>query len=170
MDRQLIEQTKQEYQKLLDENRLASALPLIRQAAHWSDVDSQILAERIYLHGRYGHPKSDREGFEYARLAAMNEDGQSMYDLALLYQNGAGIEHDLTRAKYWLEKAARYEFAPAIDALGLLYLQGRGTERNACYARDLFIRAKEKGFDPDTVQKHIAMAEKMMEKAGSQKD
>lgn len=164
MEAQLIEQTKKEYEKLLLENKLASALPLIKQAAHWSDTDSQILAAQVYLHGQYGHPRSDKDGFEYARLAAMNEDPGSMYDLAMLYQNGAGMVHDLEKSKYWLEKAARYGYAPAMDALGMFYLQGRGVQRNVRLALDWFKKGANAGIDPDISFRHVLMAQKRLAK------
>lgn len=110
MNDQLIFETTQEYTKLLEAGKLALALPLIRQAAHWADVDSQILAERIYLHEAYGHPIDYRSGFEYALLAAMNGDLQSMHDLGMIYKKGYGAAPDLEKAKYWLEKAERLGF------------------------------------------------------------
>lgn len=156
MDQQLLDALKSEYQALLEQGRLGDALPLIRQAAHWADVDSQILAERIYLHELYGHPKKDTAGYEYARLAAMNEDVQSMYDLAKLYLEGQGIEHDSEKALYWLNKAAAAGNLEAMDALGMQYLQARGVERDLAKAQEYFEKAAAGGLKP--AEKHLQMA------------
>ncbi|EJW94437.1 TPR repeat-containing protein, partial [gut metagenome] len=116
METQLLKQLKVEYQKCLDQNDLASAMPLIRQAANWGDLEAQILAKNIFLHGWYNHPITHHAALEYAQVAAMNEDVASMFDLFWLYQNGRGIIHDDQKALYWLKKAANKEFPPAMDA------------------------------------------------------
>lgn len=109
-DQELTETVKSEYKRLLEEGRLAEALPMIRQAANWADLDSQILAERIYMHGLYDHAIDIRSGMDYALLAAMNGDGQSMLDLGLVYKKGYGSKPDLEKANYWLKKAADLGF------------------------------------------------------------
>ena len=168
MDQQLLDQLKAEYHALLEQGRLSDALLLIRQAAHWADEESQILAERIYLHGAYGHLRQDPAGYEYAMLAAMNGDVTSMYDLAYLYREGKGTVHDAAKAFYWLSKAADAGDAKAMDELGLCYLQARGVERDLNQAAALFEKAREAaGQDADllkSVDKHLFMAQKMIEK------
>ncbi len=125
METQLLQQLKQEYQDLLDQHNLAEAMPLIRQAANWGDLEAQILAKNIFLHGLYHHPITHHAALEYAQVAAMNGDASSMFDLAWLYQNGKGILHDDQKALYWLDKAANQNEPRAMDAYGMLYMQGR---------------------------------------------
>lgn len=105
MSQEIVEDVVREYTALLEQGDLTSAMPLIRQAANWADVDSQILAERIYLHEAYDHGIDYRTGFDYALLAAMNGDVQSMADLAMIYEKGFGATPDLAKAKYWKQKA-----------------------------------------------------------------
>lgn len=173
MDQQLLDQLKTEYHALLEQGRLSDALPLIRQAAHWADEESQILAERIYLHNAYGHLRQDLAGYEYAMLAAMNGDVTSMYDLAFLYRDGKGTVHDAAKAFYWLTKAANAGDARAMDELGLCYLQARGVARDLDQAVSLFEKAREAGSqDADLLQsanRHLFMAQKMIEKEKNKK-
>lgn len=167
MDPQLLDQLKAEYNALLEQGKLSDALPLIRQAAHWADVDSQVLAERIYFHNAYNHPKKDTAAYEYAMLAAMNGDATSMYDLSWLYRHGNGTVHDAAKAAYWLQKAADAGVAEALDDLGLCYLQARGVQRDVQKASLLFKKAIEQGLEQPAL-KHLAMAEKMIEKGNTQ--
>lgn len=102
---ELIRTVVDEYKALLEKGDLVQALPLIRQAANWADFDSQVLAERIYLHELYNHPIDWRAGSEYALLAAMNGDITSMEDLAGLYEKGFGGSQDAAKAEYWKQKA-----------------------------------------------------------------
>ncbi len=167
MDQQLLNEVKGEYQSLLDQGRLADALPLIMQAAHWADVDSQILAERILLHGQYGHQINPQAGAEIARLAAMNGDAQSMYDLYLITASQKGADRGDQRAMYWLTRAAKAGLAQAQDTLGLAYLQAKGVERDPLIAREWFEKAIENGMD-GSVQKHLQMAQAMIARADTQ--
>lgn len=158
MDQQLLSEVKSEYQNLLERGKLADALPLIMQAANWADFDSQVLAERILLHGQYGHQITPEAGAQVARLAAMNGDVQSMYDLYLL----AMASRDETRAIYWLKKAANSGFAQAQDALGMAYLQAKGVERNPQLAKEWFEKALEGGLQ--SASKHLQMADALIAK------
>lgn len=167
MDPQLLDQLKAEYNTLLEQGKLFDALPLIRQAAHWADFDSQVLAERIYFHNAYHHPRKDTAAYEYAMLAAMNGDPASMYDLSWLYRFGHGTVHDPKKAVYWLQKAADAGVPEALDDLGLCYLQARGVERDVQKASQLFKKAIEQGLD-QPASKHLSMAEKMIEKGNIQ--
>lgn len=169
MDTRLLEELKQEYEALLDAGRVGDALPLIRQAAHWADIDSQILAERIYLHGSYSHPISLPAGYEYARLAAMNGDVISMADLGFLYGDDRFDQKDLKKSFYWLSKAAQAGSQDVLDALGMLYLQGRGTERNIEYALSCFERAAAASTD-EKIHKHLQMARRKKELEQKRKD
>ena len=155
METQLLQQLKQEYQDLLDQHNLAEAMPLIRQAANWGDLEAQILAKNIFLHGLYHHPITHHAALEYAQVAAMNGDASSMFDLAWLYQNGKGILHDD-------QKAPR-----AMDAYGMLYMQGRIIQKDPQQAKYWFEKAY--ALDPnDQYAKHVKMANLLIEKQNHQ--
>lgn len=48
----------------------------------------------------------------FEMLAKKNLD-VAQYNLGLMYQNGEGTEHDLSKAYYWFEKSANQEFLDA---------------------------------------------------------
>lgn len=163
METKLLQQLKQEYKQLLENQNLAEAMPLIRQAANWGDVDAQILAKNIFLHGWYHHPITHHAALEYALVAAMNGDTASMYDLAWLYQNGHGIEHNVQKALYWLDKAANRDEPRAMDAYGMLYLQGRVVKKDPLQAKHWFEAAYALDAN-EQYAKHIKMANLMIAK------
>jgi len=50
-----------------------------------------------------------------------SEDSEAMYELGLLYLNEEyGIDKDLNKAKYYLERSARLNYKPALDRLMML--------------------------------------------------
>lgn len=163
MDSQLLSEVKESYQQLLENGQLGDALPLIRQAAHWADLDAQILAERIYVHGLYGHPRSLQAGYEYATLAALNGDVTSMADLGQLYLDEHFDHKDVQKAHYWLSKAAAARHPDALDALGMMYLQARGVKRDLLRAISCFEQAQQAGL-VEPAGRHLKMARKMLEK------
>lgn len=167
METQLLQQLKQEIQQLLDQHNLAEAMPLIRQAANWGDLDAQILAKNIFLHGLYHHPITHHAAAEYALVAAMNGDVESMFDLAWLYQNGKGVVHDSKKALYWLKKAANCHDPRAMDAYGMLYMQGRIVDKDPYQAKQWFEAAYALDLQ-DQYAKHIKMADLLIKKQNKQ--
>lgn len=49
MEQELLNDVIREYRQLMEAGDLPAALPLIRQAAHWGDLESQILAADLYM-------------------------------------------------------------------------------------------------------------------------
>lgn len=122
-DPRIIEDLRQEYERLLKTD-VQAALPLVRQAAHWGDLPSQILAADLC--------KDDPElSRQYTRLAALNGHAPSMVRLADWLES----QNDAAAAFYFLKKAADAGYEPAFDKLSLCYLQGRGTKKDLQQAR-----------------------------------
>jgi TPR repeat protein len=84
-----------------------------------------------------------------------------------MYLRGEGVAHDYGEARQWFLKAAKHGNADAIRLynkandlgsamatynLGLMYLNGRGVNRNATVARDLISKAAAAGI-PQASQK-----------------
>lgn len=142
MDEQLIAQLKEQAADLLEQGRIKDALPLIRQGAHWGDAELQVLALRMLLHGAYQVPVRPAAALDYARMAALNGSPEGNRELGLLIlkpENGAA---DYEKARYFLEKAALAGDATALDALGMMELQAKGTPRNAGKALAYFEQAE----------------------------
>lgn len=162
MNEQLVNEVKAEYGRLLEQGNLSEALPLIRQAAHWADVEAQNLACDIYLHGAYGHVRSPKAGLVYAQMAALNGEPSAMNDLADLYASGDGCSRDEAKAFYWRNKAAQAGYGPSYDALGLAFLQGRQTQRDLKEARYWLEKAREFS-DDERVNRHLHLLAKLEE-------
>jgi hypothetical protein len=60
-----------------------------------------------------------------ARLHCLAESGETgaQYELGLLYRDGFGVKQNVTKAFYWLEKAAFNGHAEASYALAMLYAE-----------------------------------------------
>lgn len=77
-----------------------------------------------YLCGNY-----DAAFSEWQPLARLG-DVEAQYNLGVLYDQGAGVERDLSLAASWYRKAAENGFMDAQTNLGIMYLQGQGVERD----------------------------------------
>ena len=160
MDERIVKETKEEAAKLLEQGQIQTALPLIRQAAHWGDLDSQLLAVDLYLHELYGMPRNPFAAIEYVKLAALNGDVHSMYELADMASKGYGMNKDEATAFYFMNKAAGLGEKAACDPLGMMYLMGRGTQKDLEKALFWLNRAVESDPENETYQKHLYMAER----------
>lgn len=163
MNETLIESVKEEYGTLLKHGDLAAAVPLIRQAANWGDLDSQKLAAALFLGKAYGHPVTEKPALEYLQMAALNEDEASMVDLARLYLDGSPTVRSADKAFYWLNKAAQRGFAGAFDLMGMLYLQGKGTACDLEKARFWLEEADAAG--DANAKKHLRMVDLKQQKS-----
>ena len=69
----------------------------------------------------------------------------AQYEVALMFEQGAGCTQNYSEAAYWYEEAAKRGHAEAFNNLGVLYREGRGVEQNFQRAFVCFSRAAEKG-------------------------
>ena len=75
-----------------------------------------------------------------------------MYSLALLYQQGLGVEHDDTAAIGWLQKAAVVGNIAAYLALGDMYRDGLGVAQDYEMARTTYEKALALGNVPARIR------------------
>lgn len=74
------------------------------------------------------------------------ERSSSAYVLGRYFEFGLGVETDESKAADYYTKAVLKDGNDdALIALGLLYLQGRGVEKNEEFAYNLFLRAAKQG-------------------------
>lgn len=158
---QLINDLKKEIRKLKNEGRVLEALPLMKQAANWGDLENQKELVDLYLSQEYLDKK---EAYVYARLAALNLDLESMYILAQLSLDPAVKEVNREQAYYFMNKAALGDYPKAYDPLSMMYLMAQGTSRNLEQAKFWNEKAKKAGIDAETVLKHETMIQKMESK------
>ncbi len=69
----------------------------------------------------------------------------AQYEVALMFEQGAGCTQNYSEAAFWYEEAAKRGHMEAFNNLGVLYKEGRGVHQNFQRAFICFSRAAEKG-------------------------
>lgn len=133
-----------------------------KKAAEWYQLaatrgDANALAALglMALDGR-GMDKNPTQGRTWLEQAAAKGQPAACYNLALLLLASPSAT-DLERAVALLRKAAQAEIPDAQHALGVLYLQGRGVDRDAAEAAKLFERAAQNGSSVGEVEYAILL-------------
>lgn len=70
---------------------------------------------------------------------------RALYALGVIYDDGAGVDNDPARARFYYEMAAQLKFAPAIVALAGQYERGAGTAVDLAKALSLYQQAADLG-------------------------
>jgi len=73
--------------------------------------------------------------------AASTGDAQAMNYVGEIFEQGLGRDPDYVMAKYWYERAVAADFKPAMVNLASLYDTGRGVDRDAVMAINLYRQA-----------------------------
>ena len=71
-----------------------------------------------------------KEAMELFMSAAEKGDKKAQYTLGSAYFQGDGVEKDMKKSIYWLEKSAKQGFVDAQGFLGFIYSGGLGVERD----------------------------------------
>ncbi len=100
----------------------------------------------IYANGK-GVNKDSYQAMVWYKKAAKQGNAAAQYNLAKLISQRPDKEDPraLERIKYWYEKAAEGGQKEAINNLALLYLKGKGVEKNELKAFELFKKAAKMG-------------------------
>lgn len=80
------------------------------------------------------------------RKAADAGNANAQFNLALLYQNGQGVEQNSTEAFNWARKSADHGNAAGETLLGAMYESGEGVSRDEAAAADLYNKAAYQGY------------------------
>ena len=91
---------------------------------------------------------SAEDGFDYA-----------MFDVALAYMAGRGVEQNEGQAFKWMKRAAEKDFPHSFSRLGSYYLEGRGVTKNEEEAVKWLMRASEQCGHPDSIDAELTLAE-----------
>ncbi len=70
----------------------------------------------------------------------------AQFNIGMLYQNGVGVDRDLTTANAYFADAVDRDFAPAQLELGEAYLEGDGVDQNIDRAVSLMVKAADQGY------------------------
>jgi len=100
----------------------------------------------IYANGK-GVKRDMYQAMAWYKKAAEQNNAEAQYNLAKLISQrpDKGDPRAMKRVKYWYEKAAAGGQKEAVNNLALLYLTGRGVEKNKTKAFELFKKAAKMG-------------------------
>ena len=80
----------------------------LEEAAQNGDIDAMNRLSALYTNGDDATEPDAEKAVCYAQMAADAEDSTGMYNLGVFYGKGFGVEKNMEKAAYWLEKAAEY--------------------------------------------------------------
>ena len=119
----------------VDESR-ALRLPLMPALPTWTILGG---GYQSYLKGDY------QAAFdEWLPLAELG-DAEAQYNLGVMFDQGASVEQDLSRAASWYRKAAEQGFMDAQTNLGMMYVRGEGVPTDHAEASNWLQRAADMG-------------------------
>ena len=122
-------------------------LPFDKQLtlAKVGDVDAQYEVGLAYETGK-GVAVDEAEAARWFRQAALQGNVEAQYHLARLVSRGTkGLKQDYPTALKLYQDAAAKGYAPAMDALGQAYQQGRGTGVDLTRAAEWYQKAADQG-------------------------
>ncbi|MGH0184263.1 UNVERIFIED_CONTAM: hypothetical protein FKN15_014393 [Acipenser sinensis] len=94
----------------------------LRFQARRGMADAQQNLGRMLFWGQQGVSPNLQAAVKYYEASARKEENPvSMYDYAIVLLKGHGVEQDIPKALKFLNKAAKQDFVPAINALGWYY-------------------------------------------------
>ena len=113
--------------KLADRRR--QALEDCRQAAEDGDANAVVQMGMNCLYGIGGAAKDPEKAFRWFSQTAP-DDPAGLYWLGVCYDNGFGVEQDVSRALALYREAAGAGYPDAQCALGVLHHLGKGVEKD----------------------------------------
>lgn len=117
----------------------------LKKAAKQDSVFAETLLAFMYVEG-LGVPQDFDEAVHWARKSAAYNNYAGQLIMGALYEAGAGVSQSDRKAAEWYEKSAQYEKdMGARYKLGMMYLEGRGVEKNTQVGENWLMRGAEKG-------------------------
>ena len=129
--------------------RIEEAIKNFEKAGLYEHPSGYRMLGDIYMDGLGGVQRDIRKAVEYYEIGAEDEIGDCAFILGLLYRDGAnGLSPDMELAYKWIRKATLLETCNAGNALGQLFENGWGCEKNlrkALYWYDVSMTGIENG-------------------------
>lgn len=121
--------------------------PDLKQAGHWYRQAANqgvtpakyLLASILFDRGEYD------EAATWMSQAAKEDYTRAQHDLALMYEEGKGLQTSPEEAARWYLKAAEGGYEPAVFKMVQIYLNGEGVPKNPTLAFDWATRAAQTG-------------------------
>lgn len=89
--------------------------------------------------------KNYEQAFEQFEPLAQHGNASAQFYLAVMYNNGQGVDANVDQAVAWLQRAAKSGHAESQYLLGKFFAAGRGVQRDIGATRRLWTRAGNKG-------------------------
>jgi TPR repeat protein len=108
-----------------DPEKQKEGVAMIKKAADEGNNPARRNMAQIYLNGLGGTPRDANAAEKLLTMAANEKDGDAAFALSQFYMGQGGKEKQNDETGWeWLNKAATYGNANALDLLGTLYFQG----------------------------------------------
>ncbi len=103
-------------------------------------------SQTAYLDALTAYNQSDYEtAYEGFIALAQKDDPDAMLNVAVMFDNGQGVEQNTARAAYWYKKSARLGIVEAQYNLADMYRVGAGVQQDYSLALDWFEKAARQG-------------------------
>ncbi len=113
----------------------------------WGGLMAEPNPEELVLLGIKSYEKQDfSKARKYFEKACDLKDSRGCGALGLLYENGEGVEKNLTKAAYFYSKACELKDGWGCSFLGGLYYNGDGVKQDSKKAAALFEKACKLGY------------------------
>jgi TPR repeat protein len=127
-----------------DEPDFGKAIPLMRRASDLGSAMASYALATWYLFGKPPFLIVDyHKAVQLLEMAAVARIPEALYDLAVCYAKGAGVDKSDVKAFELYLKAALLGDADSINSVGRCYYFGIGTSENKRVAEIWFERARE---------------------------
>lgn len=129
------------------EEDLITAMQVLEQAARAEHGEAQALLG--YIHDK---AEENDTAKRYYERAASNGSAVGAYRLGAMYASGDGVPRDSVAAVNWFRQAADADYGPALETLGLAYIEGAlGLAQDQERGLELLRRAAAEGYEPARV-------------------
>lgn len=129
-----------------DYNSMRSA-GYYKQAGDSGDINGKYHLGLLYYRQKFGQGEEAlKQAYYLFQEAAKEGHTPSMYELATMYEKGAGFPKDMGQAVQWYRKSAHLGYAPSQMQVGLLYENGILVPKNETLAAAWYTKAAEQGF------------------------
>jgi hypothetical protein len=121
---------------------------IVKRVREWvvkGEAWAQSVMAEFYRDGRYGLKQSYVMAAMLLEKAVAQGDRVAMYNLALLCEDGRGIEKSDEKAVELYTMAAERGYVKAMSDLGVLYFQGQGVDQSNELAREWLTKAAHEG-------------------------
>ena len=140
--------------------RFDNAYTSFSKGARFGSVTAQYYLAYCQAEG-YGVAKDDKTAFSLYRRVAERGLPIAQARLAYILFKGIGVNKDVTKARYWIDKATNYRNVDSYTTyvLGLCYEEGLGREKDMAKAMECYQKSCSKNVDEAFIHTAMLFAE-----------